>query len=96
MILKAGTILNCPECGADQLKTTKDVLPGTPIKDAGFESLGFDMNNLSALCHSCGTAWSRKHPKTKETQIHTKDGGWVSLVKTANTPSQTQIYTTLH
>lgn len=96
MILKAGTVISCPYCKADQVKTTKDLLPGSQMKDAGFESMGFDMDKGNAGCYECGTEFVRKHPKTKETQLHTKDEGWISLVKTPDTAKKSIIQTNLH
>lgn len=77
--MKAGAVITCPECLTPQLKSTRDVLPGGQIKDACFESLGFDMTGLRMGCFSCGTNWSRSHPKTGKTQIHTEQDGWISL-----------------
>lgn len=82
--MKAGTIVTCPSdtCGAEQLKTTKDVLPEGQMRDAGFESLGFDLDGATTTkCWKCGTYWYRKHPKTGVSQIHTKEEKWVQLGK---------------
>lgn len=95
--MKSGTILTCPDCATEQIETTQDVPPGGQMKDAGFKSLGFDLNNHRAGCYRCGTEWVRKHPITKETQIHTKDKGWVSLVKTPGAISKSKIIpSTMH
>lgn len=82
MKLKSGTIISCPDCGTEQLKTTKELLPGAQLKEAEFESLGYDMEMAYAMgCHKCGRLWYRRHPKTGASQIHTKDNAWVSLSK---------------
>lgn len=82
--MKAGTIITCPsdDCGAEQLKTTKDVPAGGRLKEAAFESLGFDLAKaFSTRCYKCGAYWYRKHPKTGVSQIHTKEDKWVQLGK---------------
>lgn len=79
--MKAGTIITCPECARALLKTTKDLAPGDQMKDAGFESLGFDMTNQRSGCPDCGTRFVRQHPKTGKTQLHTEKDGWIPLSK---------------
>ena len=80
--MKAGTIITCPNdaCGAEQLKTTKDVPSGGRLSEAGFESLGFNLETaMNTNCYKCGATWYRKHPKTGRGQIHTKDNLWTQL-----------------
>lgn len=79
--MKAGTVVSCPDCGAEQMKSTKDLLPGSQMREAEWESLGFDLNGERGGCHECGTKFIRTHPKTGKTQLHTKDELWVSLTK---------------
>jgi hypothetical protein len=78
--MKAGTIITCPECEVEQMKTTKDIPPGSKMSEAGFESLGFDLeHSLRAACYKCGSLWYRKSPKTGRSQIHTQLDKWVPL-----------------
>lgn len=93
MILKAGTVVTCPSCGAPQIKTTKELSPGEQAKSAGWESAGFDMSGDRAGCYKCATLWVRKHPRSGETQFHTEAHGWVSLVKNPDQQSKTKIIT---
>lgn len=79
--MKSGTVISCPECGRALLKTTKDLLPGAQMKDAGFESLGFDMESMRPGCPDCGERFIREHPVTKKTQLHTEESGWIPLSK---------------
>lgn len=79
--MKAGSVITCPSCGAKLLRTTKDLLPGQQMKDAGFESLGYNLQSEGARCNECMTKFVRQHPRTNKTQIHTEIDGWVSLSK---------------
>ena len=75
-----GTVISCPSCGSGQLITTRELLPGEKMMDANFESLGFDMeNSMRAGCFKCAELWYRKHPKTKRSQIHTEENGWIPI-----------------
>lgn len=77
MKLEAGTVITCPNCQTEQIKTTKEIGPGQKLLDAGFESLGHDMNDVN--CYMCHTPWYRKNGITQRMQIHTKDNAWVGL-----------------
>lgn len=77
MKLDAGTIITCPNCETEQVKTTKDIGPGQQLKDAEFESMGHNMADIN--CFMCHTPWYRTNPTTKRKQIHTKDMKWVAL-----------------
>lgn len=80
--MKSGTIVTCPVCEEHQIKSTKDLFPGAQMKDAAWESCGYDMEHASRMgCKVCGSEWFREHPKTGHSQIHTKDNGWVSFEK---------------
>jgi hypothetical protein len=83
-MLKAGEVVSCPECKVEQFKFIEDVLPGTQIKDAKMESLGFDLASQRAGCFECGSLFVRKEPETGFTQVHTKDHLWVRLAKKPN------------
>lgn len=76
--MKSGTIILCPECKSPQMKTTKDLLPGMQFKDAGLESLGFDLKCERAGCHECSTKFVLPNPLTGRMQIHT-DNGWIAF-----------------
>lgn len=80
--MKKGTIITCPICDAPQIQSTKDLAAGGQMKDAEFVSLGFDMDGLRAGCYKCAASFVREHPKTRATQLHTAENGWVSLSKT--------------
>lgn len=80
-MLKAGTVITCPECETQQIKSTKDLQDGSQMKDAGWVSLGFDLKSQRAGCYRCSTKFVRQHPLSKRTQIHTSDNGWISLSK---------------
>lgn len=77
--MKSGTRVVCPDCRFPQIQSTKDLSPGAQMKDAGWESVGWDMDSQRMGCISCGASWHRKHPKTGMTQIHTEHDGWVTL-----------------
>lgn len=52
------------------------------MKEAAFESLGFDMENSHAAnCYKCGEPWHRFHPVSRKPQIHTEEEGWIPLSK---------------
>lgn len=88
--MKAGTVVTCPDCDAEQLVTTVDLEPGQRLSEAGFKSLGFDVHNSQrAGCHRCGALWYRKHPKTGRSQIHTQLDKWLALGEP--TKNETQI-----
>ncbi len=77
--MKAGTVITCPDCGLPQIKSTKDLPPGGKMKDACWESVGWDMEGIRMGCYSCGSLWSRIHPKTGKTQIHVEGESWTPL-----------------
>lgn len=81
--MKAGTVISCEACGAAQMKTTKDLMPGSQMKDAGFVSMGFDMDGMRAGCYKCGEKFVRPNALTGRTHIHTEENGWVPLSKEA-------------
>ncbi len=63
------------------------------MKEAEFESLGYDLEHAIRMsCGECGELWSRKHPKTGATQIHTELDGWVSLSKTNEVPEKPKLF----
>ncbi len=78
--MKAGTVVMCPDCKAPQIKSTIDLKPGDKMGDAGWISMGWDMEGMRMGCYACGSLWSRKHPLTKQTQLYI-DGEWVPLDK---------------
>lgn len=79
MKLKVGDIVSCPECGTAQMKVTKEIGPGDQLKDAKFESLGFEMDSHRPGCHKCGERFMRQHPITGKTQIFTELDHWIPL-----------------
>ena len=79
--MKAGTIIICPECERPQLKTTKDLPPGGQMKDAAFESLGYDMEHAIRMgCYECGALWYRDAKIKGCPQLHTQEG-WIDLMR---------------
>ena len=80
-MFKEGTIISCPKCGAHQLKSTLELKPNSQMRDAAWESLGYDMKNQSMQCHQCWEPWHKKHPISGRTQIHIEGEGWISLSK---------------
>lgn len=75
--VQVGTKITCPICEAPQLQATQEIKPGGQMKDANWESLGFDMDQHSMTCYKCGQFWARRHPKTSENQIHIEEHGWI-------------------
>lgn len=90
--MKAGTVIACPKCFTPQLISTKDLNPGSQMKEAKWESMGFNMENTFMNCHLCHELWTRQHPKTLEDQVYTAEDGWISLAKT-NKPAKKRIVT---
>lgn len=80
-MLKAGTVIVCPLCQRPQIRSKKDLLPGSQVKDADWESVGFDLESMRMACDACGTKWHRTHPVTGEDQWHTSEDGWVSFTR---------------
>lgn len=78
MSIKPGTLITCPVCDAAQLRATKEVAPGNQLKDADWETLGFNMEYQDMICYKCGEPWARQHPKTGHNQIHTDEDKWIA------------------
>lgn len=91
MKLEAGTVIVCPDCKTPQIKSTKELQPGAQMKDAEWETVGFDMTGIRMGCHQCGTEWFRSHPKTRESQIYTEKHQWVSLTKAPHQTSKSAV-----
>lgn len=80
--MKAGTKIICPDCGAPQIESTIAIDGGSQLKDAGWKSIGYDMeNSLNANCYKCGNLWYRVKPSTGENQLFTAGDGWITLAK---------------
>ncbi len=77
--MKAGTIVTCCQCGAHQIKSTKDILPGGKMSDGAWESAGYDVENgIRMGCRLCGELWHKENEFTGRPHIHTSDG-WIAL-----------------
>lgn len=90
-MLKAGTIIVCPTCDMPQLKSSKDLKPGQQLKEAGWDSLGFEIDSLRMGCFKCGSAWYRIHPISGKSQIFTKDEHWLTLDKEVPVSKETSL-----
>lgn len=80
-MLKAGTTITCPECETPQLKSTKDILAGGQMKDANWETFGYDMTAQFMNCYKCGHLWARRNAATQAPQVHTLEHGWIETQK---------------
>lgn len=78
-MMPAGSIIVCPnpKCNLEQIKSTNDIGPGNQLKDAGWESINYDMEfSIRMACPSCATLWAKVDPKTGQHSIHIKGHGW--------------------
>lgn len=78
MKIEVGDIISCPNCQASQMEATAEVEPGQQLKDALWQSLGFDMSSQKMQCYKCKTDWHRFHPARGWPQIYLEDKEWFS------------------
>lgn len=80
-MIKKDAIVSCPECDEPQMQAGADIGEGAQLKEAKWETLGFDFKSLTCSCHKCGALWYKKHPDFDYSQIHIKEKGWTVLSK---------------